>query len=361
MKLPSKKATACILGGIALSSLTASALSLRQLYRRRPDLFPTERPWAVLPSPGEPKRVAVVYNPSKERAQAALNLIYRALSEAGWEPATMYETDIADPGFSMAKQALEDGAELVVAVGGDGTVREVASALKNTGVPLGIVPMGTGNLLARNLNFLVWDTASCVRFALFGQGQLIDMIHLETRLTSGVLDERDFLVMGGAGFDAQVMTDTDPRLKSTIGGAAYFVAAAKHLVERRHLVKITVNNRLVFHRRIRSVLVANCGEIQGGLNIASKTLANDGNLEVIVIAPRTLLSWVALCVQVITRRYRSTPVLEHVLGQRVTVDFLKSPQPVEVDGDIIGEAEQIQATVLPQVLVVNAPPLRPRF
>lgn len=355
MKTPSKKTTVTLVAGVAAAALTASAVSLRQVYYRRPDLFPTQRPWAILPEPGTSRRVGIVYNPSKERAQAALNIVYRTLSEAGWEPAKLYETEVDDPGFSMAKQAVEDGAELVLAVGGDGTVREVASALKNTDIPMGIVPMGTGNLLARNLKYDVWDTSTCVRFALFGAEKTIDMIHLVSELTDGETDERDFLVMGGAGFDAQIMTDTDPKLKSVIGGAAYFVAAAKHLVALRCPVQITIDDQPMFGRKMRAVLIANCGEIQGGINIASQTSATDGQLEVIIIAPRTLISWAALSLRIMTRTYKSTPILDHKMGRKVKMNFLKHPQPVEVDGDIIGDVTSLEAEVLPKVLKVQAP------
>ena len=355
MQTPSKKMTAALLSGASLAALTASAVSLRQVYYRRPDLFPSQRPWMNLPEPGSPLKVGIVYNPSKERAQAALNIVYRTLSEAGWEPAKLYETKVDDPGFSMAQQAVKEGAELVLAVGGDGTVREVASALKGSDIPLGIVPMGTGNLLARNMGYEVWDTSSCVHFALFGQEHTIDMIHLVSKLTNGKTDQRDFLVMGGAGFDAQIMTDTDPKLKSMIGGAAYFLAAGKHLLARRSPVLITIDDGPTFGRKMRGVLIANCGEIQGGINIASQTSAKDGQLEVIILAPRTLLSWAALSLRIMTRRYRSTPILDHKMGSRVKMDFLKHPQPIEVDGDIIGEAKELEAEVLPKVLRVHAP------
>lgn len=355
MKSPSKKTTALVTGGVLGLSFAASAVSLRRIYYRRPDLFPDQRPWVSLPAPGAAKKVGIVYNPSKERAQAALNIVYRSLAKAGWEPAKLYETEVDDPGFSMAQQAVQDGAKLVLAVGGDGTVREVASALKDTGVPMGIVPMGTGNLLARNLGYDVWDTNACVQFALFGKSSTIDMIHLVTELVDGDTDERNFLVMGGAGFDAQIMTDTDPKLKSTIGGAAYFVAAAKHLVALRRPVQITIDDQPTFGRKMRAVLIANCGEIQGGINIASKTTARDGQLEVIIIAPRTLLAWGALSLSIMTRRYKIAPILDHKLGKKVKLNFLKHPQPVEVDGDIIGEAKTLSAEILPQVLQVHTP------
>ncbi|QRZ61731.1 diacylglycerol kinase family protein [Rothia sp. ZJ932] len=341
--------------GLAFLGFTAlSAISLRTVLYHRPDLLPvhsfTYRPL----TPTAAQRVGIVYNPSKARAQPALQVIYRALSEAGWQPAKMYETTVEDGGISIARQAVDEGAEIVLVVGGDGTVGAVAAALRDTDIPMGIVPMGTGNLLARNLGLDVHDIPACVNIALFGSERPVDMVRLNTVFSDGSRGRRDFLVMGGAGFDALVMTDTDPDLKSKFGSIAYFVAAGKHLLARRKRVRITIDGQKSFGRKMRGVLIANCGEIQGGINLASTTTASDGKLEVIVLSPRTLLGWLNLVIRIATRQFGGrTPVLEHIVGEEVHLDFLKDPQPVEVDGDIVGEAASLHATVHPKVLNVK--------
>lgn len=352
--LKSKKALFTGAGVAFLGFTTLSAISLKQVLYHRPDLIPMASLLYTPLQPTEPKQVGVVYNPSKTRAQPALHLIFRALSEAGWPPANLYETTIEDPGVSMAEQAVEEGAELVLVVGGDGTVSAVAAAMRETEIPMGIVPMGTGNLLARNLGYNVHDISACVNTALFGKERLVDTVRLNTDFVDGSHDQRDFLVMGGAGFDALIMTDTNPRLKSSLGGLAYFIAASKHLVARRRRVRISIDGGKAFTRKMRGVLIANCGEIQGGINLASTTTASDGQLEVIVLTPRSLWGWLMLAGRIATRNYGGrTPVIDHILGAEVSVDFLKHPQPVEVDGDILGEAQRVHAVVHPSVLRVN--------
>lgn len=353
-KLPPKR-TLIVGSGLAfLGFTTLSAISLRTVLYHRPDLLPVPSlMYRPLPAT-EAKHVGIVYNPSKTRAQPALQIIFLALSDAGWPPARLYETTLEDGGVSMTRQAINEGAELVLAVGGDGTVSSVAASLRDTDIPMGIIPMGTGNLLARNLGLDVYDVPACVNTALFGVPRNIDTVRLNTVFTDGTHDERDFLVMGGAGFDALIMTDTNPRLKSRIGSVAYFLAAAKHLVARRHRARITIDNSKPFTRKIRGILIANCGEIQGGLNLASTTTASDGKLEAIILSPRTLIGWMQLSLRIAARRYGGrTPVLQHLVGERVRVDFLKHPQPVEIDGDILGEAQSLDAQVHRGVLKVQ--------
>lgn len=353
-KMPSKRTLIVCASGAFLGFTTLSAISLRSVLYHRPDLLQLHSlSYRPLPATAA-KQVGIVYNPSKARTQPALLIIFLALSEAGWPPAKLYETTIEDAGVAMAHQALEEGAELVLAVGGDGTVSAVAAALRETNIPLGIIPMGTGNLLARNLSLDVRDATACVNTALFGSPRDIDMVRLNTAFTDGSQDERDFLVMGGAGFDALIMTDTNPRLKSKLGSAAYVLAAAKHLLARRHRVRISIDGEKPFARRMRGILVANCGEIQGGIHLASTTTASDGKLEVIILSPRSLLGWMRLSVRIMMRKYGGrAPVIEHIVGERVHVDFLRHPQPVEIDGDILGEASSIDAQVHPGVLKVQ--------
>lgn len=335
----------------------ASALLMRRARLARPDLFPVYRPLHRMIEPGEPRQVAVIYNPTKTRAEAAVRMITAQLGFANWPRAFFYESTLEDPGTGLAQQAVKDGADTVIAVGGDGTVRAVANGLVGTDARLGLVPLGTGNLLARNLELDISDLSGCINVALHGTSQAIDMIHLELTGHGKELDPIDYLVMGGAGFDAQIMTDTREDLKAKIGWLAYVGASFKHVFTRRRPAQISVDGGTPFARKIRTVLIANCGKIQGGLNLASVAEASDGRLEVIVLTPRNVISWLRLAGQYMTRRPDTRfPVVEHFVGTSVTVDFPHQPLPVEVDGDVLGEVDSMTATVVPGAINVNVYP-----
>src|SRR4051812_27004958 len=103
-------------------------------------------------TPPDVRFAAVVYNPIKVDLDALRASVDAAAREAGWGESRWYETSEEDPGVGEAKQAVDEGAEIVLAPGGDGTIRAVAEGLHKTGVPIALLPSGTGNLLARNLD-----------------------------------------------------------------------------------------------------------------------------------------------------------------------------------------------------------------
>ena len=120
----------------------------------------------------------------------------------------------------------------------------MAAALAHHGgaqAALGILPMGTGNLLARNLYIPVSDVAACVNIALNGAGQAVDAIEMTTTSAPGEETEHTFFVMSGAGFDALVMNDTNEDIKAKFGWVAYVQSGMKHMLGRSHPVRISVD------------------------------------------------------------------------------------------------------------------------
>ena len=169
------------------------------------------------------RRCAVIYNPTKisDKFRA---LVEEGLQQKGWGNTLWLETSVEDPGGAIARQAVAAHVDLVIAAGGDGTIRAVADALAHTGIPLGLVPAGTGNLLARNLD-LPLEEVDAIEVALSGQVRQLDLVKI-------IVDDRapeHFAVMAGIGVDAMIMDETDEGLKDKVGSAAYFVAAAKAL------------------------------------------------------------------------------------------------------------------------------------
>ncbi|HEX4728717.1 MAG TPA: diacylglycerol kinase family protein, partial [Jatrophihabitans sp.] len=227
-------------------------------------------------------RVAVVANPAKvaDLAELKREVAERCAGEFGW-----WETTEQDTGAGQAKAAVADGAELVLVCGGDGTTAACAGALADTGVAMAVVPAGTGNLLARNLGIPLALPDS------------LDVAFGEHERQLDVLDtgELRYLVMAGLGFDAALIRDTDEDLKAKVGWLAY-LGGLLRAIRGRHRTRyeITIDDQPPLHRRAIGVLVANVGQLQGGITLLPNARPDDGQLDVITLSPHTAVDWPVL-------------------------------------------------------------------
>ncbi|MPZ94380.1 MAG: phosphatase PAP2 family protein [Propionibacteriales bacterium] len=295
-------------------------------------------------------RLAVVLNPIKVVDARAFRASVNAAAEnAGWDAPLWFETTIDDAGREMTHAALTAGADVVVAAGGDGTVRVVASELARTGVALGILPAGTGNLLARNLGLpLQMDPALSV--ILTGQDRAIDLV----RMTGDGMDPERFAVMGGLGLDAAIMAGAPDELKKKVGWPAYFVSGVRHLRDPAVRVEITVDDGPTVKHRAKTVVIGNVGTLTGGIPLLPDAAPDDGLLDVVVIAPRRFLGWFGLLFRVLTRRRRIDERLNRMTGRRVVVKAAHDTAR-QMDGDACGSGTEIEAEVEPGVLLVRVP------
>ena len=166
---------------------------------------------------GRRKLAAVVYNPVKVELDDLRRVVEAEERAAGWEPSLWFETSEDDPGAGQARQALDAGATMVLAAGGDGTVREVAEVLQGTDASLALLPSGTGNLLARNLSLTLNDMEHSVHAAFSGGDRSIDAGLIDIRRADGGHAKHAFLVMAGFGIDAKMLSATDDELKAKVG------------------------------------------------------------------------------------------------------------------------------------------------
>ena len=157
-------------------------------------------------------RAALVYNPVKIDREAVATSLSAIESEAGWAPTLWLETSVEDPGQGQARQARDEGVDVVIAAGGDGTVRAVAEALRGSALPLALLPSGTGNLLARNLELTLDDLDHSLRVALTGQDRPIDAAVMTLQREGGERETHTFVVMAGMGLDARMLSETDDDL-----------------------------------------------------------------------------------------------------------------------------------------------------
>lgn len=293
-------------------------------------------------------QVAVVCNPAKQDDLAKVKDV--VAEHCGREGADLrwYETTEDDPGQGQANQALADGASVVCALGGDGTVRAVAGALVGSGVPLGLLPGGTGNLLARNLELPLGDLDAALDAALGGVDRPIDV---------GLVSwdgepEQVFLVMAGMGADASIMEHADERVKNAVGWPAYLLSGVRALAERGFAAHLSSPDGDAISRRARLVLIGNCGTLPGGLNLLPEARIDDGALDAVLAAPRGVLGWLAFVGEVITRRRRADVFrLSAAEFELVVRDGVLA----QLDGDPVGARHRMHVRVRPRSLLVRVP------
>ena len=304
------------------------------------------------------KRAAVVINPVKAPGDSFKADFFQLCAVTGWAEPLWLETTEEDPGIGQARQALEARVDVVIAAGGDGTVRTVASVLAGTDMAMGLLPLGTGNLLARNLGLDVTDPLNAAQSALSGSESKIDVV-------KAVLDhgkqEQIFLVAAGVGYDAAIMGDTNDELKDRVGWLAYVEAGIRKLPGKPVRATITIDGKHPIHRKMRSVMVGNCGKLMGDVQIFPDALFTDGILDLLVLAPRGRFGWLSVVAGVFGKGNSKNKSVQSYSGNSAVIE-LDSPQEFQLDGDPLGEVSHLKVSVEPKALTIrmSAPANIPR-
>jgi YegS/Rv2252/BmrU family lipid kinase len=296
--------------------------------------------------------VFVVLNPMSGRCDrdTARRALERTFSVVG-VACRVHEAGPDGPILDRVREALRSGCDLVVAAGGDGTVSAVADALVGTGTPLGIVPLGTTNVLARELDIPV---------DLDGALALLAGPHALAPIDAMGLDGTSYFTQVGVGIDALMIRDTATASKKRFGRLAYLWTAAVRLVgfQPRRFV-LTVDGVTV-RRRASQVLVANCGLLgQPPFRWGPDIRPDDGTLDVCVIRARNLWDFARVGWNFLLGRHRRAPNVRYVTARRDVTIATASPKPlpVQADGEIVGQTP-VTVRVRPGAVrvVVPAPP-----
>jgi YegS/Rv2252/BmrU family lipid kinase len=303
-----------------------------------PEVFTSER------------RLAVILNPIKVEDVGQFRATVAEMAKAsGWSEPTWQYTTIEDPGTGMAERAAVSGADLVMVCGGDGTVREVCAELAGTGIPVGIIPAGTGNLLARNLNVPLY-LRSAIDVALNGQDQAIDLV----KVGGDNIEDTHFMVMAGMGFDAAIMEGVNEDIKKKIGWVAYVISGLKSLMFPAIKVEVQIDDQEPSVHRARTVLVGNVGFLQAGMPLLPDAAIDDGVLDVVILHPRKFLSWIPLAVRVLAKSQTVDELIDRRTGSRVRIKA-SSDTPRQLDGDSIGEGRELTMECIHGRLLVRVP------
>ncbi|MCX5128566.1 diacylglycerol kinase family protein [Streptomyces sp. NBC_00347] len=357
-----------VAGGLINGTLTLLITGFALLYGRRPAAGPdgTERSDREVPAPrGAGGPVLVVRHPYGCPDELADRLA-AVLREHGHRDLRWIPTSAELPCGTLAEGLRPVRPALVVVCGGDGTLRACAEILAGTRIPLAVVPCGTGNLLARNLG-LPMDPAAALAESLSGESFGIDV----GRVRGDGLEPMRFTVMAGAGFDAAMVRDASPRLKSRMGWAAYVLSALRHLRDPGVRLTVRVDGGRRLRRRARMVVIGNVGTLQGGLPLLPAARPDSGRLEVVLFDPHGPAGWLTAAGHLAARLLRRRPpagpgpaapdgrseaggALEYFSATRIDVRCAV-PQPRELDGDAVSEGVRLTAEVEPGALRVYLP------
>lgn len=334
-----------IVGGVLLGGFTASLALATARVHILPEI-PTRRVPSVR---GKKPRCAVIVNPTKVGDWAAFRRhIDYEIAQRGWAQPLWLETTEDDPGKEMARIAVEQEVNLVLAAGGDGTVRLVSAGLSGTNIPLAILPAGTGNLLARNLGVPL-DESDALEVAFAGNPRRIDLV--KVAIDAG--EPEHFAVMAGMGADAAIMNETNPELKKIVGPAAYFIAVASSINRPPFECHVSVDDSEAVTTQASLAMVGNVGMLQGNIQLLPDAQPDDGQLDVIVASPKRMADWARIAGSVISGQ-DDPKEIARATGSRVAFRT-DSRIPYQLDGDTAGECSTMVAEVEPGALLVMVP------
>ncbi|MGO4103104.1 diacylglycerol kinase family protein [Leifsonia sp. YAF41] len=311
---------------------------------------------------------AVVYNPIKVDLAAVKAAVTVEERDGGWGPTLWFETSEEDAGQGATKKALAAGADMVIAAGGDGTVRAVAEAVYDSAASLALLPSGTGNLLARNLSLTLDDLEGSIHIAFTGHDHNIDLALIDIQGEDQSTTRHAYVVMAGLGLDAKMLVHTDDDLKKKIGWLAYVSAllAAVRDKEQLHL-RYSLDKGRTRSARVHTLIVGNCGSLPADIVLLPDAAVDDGMFELVLLRPEGFMGWLQIAVKIIwengvlrrtetgralagrTKRIRA---LHYATGSELTVRLTRA-HDIELDGDSFGTAQALKTWIEPGALTVR--------
>jgi diacylglycerol kinase family enzyme len=289
------------------------------------------------------KNVAVVAHARKSLG-GGLEELRERLGDEGFPDPIWSEVPKSRFAPKRVEAALREGAELVFAWGGDGLVQRCIDVLAGTGVPLAVLPAGTANLFASNLD-IPPDLEEAVEIGLHGDDRELDV---------GRVNRERFGVMAGAGLDARMIQAADGGLKDRFGRAAYVWTAAKELRSEPFKARIEVNGDLWYDDNASCILLGNVGSLFAGVDVFENARPDDGLLELGVSNADGLGDWARTMARTVVGAAEKSPFVQATKAKKVVVE-LSRKVPYELDGGERGATKRIKAKVEPGALTVRVP------
>jgi YegS/Rv2252/BmrU family lipid kinase len=296
--------------------------------------------------PGTPD-VAVVAHGRKSFG-GGLPELRKVLAQEGITDPLWHEVSKSRRAPEYARRAAARGVDVLFVWGGDGTVQRCIDAVAGTDTAVAILPAGTANLLATNLQ-IPDDLTGAVRIGLHGDRR---------RLDTGSVNGEHFTVMAGAGFDARMISDASRKMKARFGRAAYLWTGARNLMLHRASAVIEVDGKRFFRGRVSAVLAGNVGKILGGLEVFRGAEPDSGLLELGVVTARNPADWARVFGRIVAGHPAKSKFVRITSGKRIKIRFDR-PFPYELDGGDRKPVRKLKIRVHPASITVCVPPSVP--
>ena len=287
--------------------------------------------------------VAVIAHSAKTLG-GGLTELREVLAQSGLSQPLWYEVAKSRQVPECVREATKNGADLVFIWGGDGTVRMCVESLAGSGIPIAILPAGTGNLLARNIG-VPQDIEKAVAIGLHGDRREID---------TATVNGNHFAIMAGGGLDALVMRDASDGVKERLGRVAYLWSGARNLGAEPVKATIDLEGRRFYKGAITCVLFGNMSEVLGGVEVFDGSSADDGMVEVGVVSAKNRAQWVRTLTRAAVGRAEDSPFVRTTRGTNMTVAFDR-PVAYEVDGSEQKPVRKLKVKVRPRSTTVCVP------
>ncbi|CAN5210087.1 YegS/Rv2252/BmrU family lipid kinase [soil metagenome] len=290
------------------------------------------------------EKILVIVNPVSGKGDVTelKKIIFRAAQKYS-DSIMVEETTVQKSAFSIAEKEIKSGVKRVIVCGGDGTVMEVVGAAVKKNVILGVVPLGTGNLFAKNLH-IPTELKAALTTAFEGKVIKIDV---------GKANNTYFTIIAGVGLDADVMSKTDHNLKNKFGIAAYIASGIKSLNKSSGRYRIRIDGKKLDHIKAKSIMIANMGKITGGIKAVPGADPKSGTLKIGIIQASHVTSWVSLLFNSIRGNINKSSYYKLYEGQEVVIESLGKPQRYECDGEDFPPTKKLDIQILHAALSVT--------
>lgn len=272
-------------------------------------------------------------------------LINDHFKKQGWI-ITIHQTEKDSDLSSLAKSFIEKGIDMLVVAGGDGTIASVAAGMVNSNVPLGIIPSGTWNAIARHLTLPFIPLRALALMTGKHTVRYLDLMSIGGSIHAMNL---------GVGFSARVILSASREKKRILGNLAYYVGLIKQVFGiKLNRYRIVADGRH-YRGKALEIMVANYGVV--GLNAIESLLdihPDDGKADVLIFKPRTILDLPAMFWQALVKRQKRAPKFQQLLASQTIIIQTTPPMDVQADGEVIGQTP-VTVTVMPRCVAVIVP------
>lgn len=224
--------------------------------------------------------------------------------------------------ITLTKKAIENNPNCIVACGGDGTINEVASCLVNSKIKLGIIPVGSGNGLASNLN-IPKDIEKATEIIRNGIAQTIDV---------GQVNEHYFFSNMGIGIDAHIIKKYETYKKRTL--IAYIKASLSSSFQFKPIHSILSYNNQILNTKSFLLFISNSNEMGYGMSLTPKASLQDGWLDLVIVSKLNFINKLMLGMYVLAHKIEKFKKAQHILIQKMSIEIPnKKVIDIQIDGE----------------------------